>query len=126
MQCPVCSKSMMILEFQNVEMDFCPSCEGCWLDRGELGLILTGTLDAPGDWKLIGEQKSDRRCPRCTGKMKAGILPGTDVEVDVCLKHHGFWLDKGELQTVVKERGASASSSLTAFVASVFGGKANV
>ena len=115
---------MIILEFRNVEMDFCPSCEGCWLDRGELGLILTGTTDVPVDWKLAGEKKSKRRCPRCTGKMRAGALPGTDVEVDACVKQHGLWLDQGELQTVCRERGSrGAACSLTEFVASVFGGK---
>lgn len=125
MHCPACDKPMIILEFKNVEMDFCPSCEGCWLDQGELGLILTGTMDVPEEWKLTGEKKSKRKCPRCTGKMRAGVLPGTDVEVDVCARNHGLWLDQGELQAVCRERGGeSTASALAGFVANVFGANA--
>lgn len=117
---------MIILEFRNVEMDFCPSCEGCWLDRGELGLIISGTPDLPREMDLPGGRKSPRRCPRCNGRMLAGTLPRTTVEVDVCGRQHGVWLDKGELQSIVKERGGEkAAEALAEFVTGVFGAKKN-
>ena len=126
MKCPVCQKSMVILEFHSVEMDFCPSCEGCWLDRGELGLIISGTPDLPDEFKLAGERKSERRCPRCERRMRAGLLPATQVEVDVCDRQHGLWLDKGELQAIVRDRGAEKSAAAVAeFVMGVFGTKKN-
>ncbi|NIV72594.1 MAG: hypothetical protein GWN16_11560, partial [Calditrichae bacterium] len=36
MLCPVCKKPMMILEYNEVELDYCPICGGVWLDQGEL------------------------------------------------------------------------------------------
>ncbi len=121
MNCPACNKEMVVLEWQHIELDFCLACEGCWLDAGELGLILTGRADLPEDWDIASRKKSRRKCPRCTAKMKAGKLPGTDVEVDVCGKQHGLWLDKGELEAVVKTRGREGQAQpLVEFVESVF------
>jgi hypothetical protein len=115
---------MIILEFKNIELDFCPACEGCWLDRGELGLILHGEVHLPEDWEIRHSGKSGRRCPRCNGKMKTGSLPGTPVEVDECVKAHGLWLDKGELQEVLNAKGdAVHATALAKFVAGVFGTK---
>lgn len=36
MQCPNCSNTaLQMAERQGVEIDYCPSCRGVWLDRGE-------------------------------------------------------------------------------------------
>jgi uncharacterized protein len=41
MKCPVCKDvNLVISERQGVEIDYCPSCRGVWLDRGELDKIL--------------------------------------------------------------------------------------
>ena len=41
MKCPVCSdKDLLMTERQGVEIDYCPSCRGVWLDRGELDKIV--------------------------------------------------------------------------------------
>ena len=57
--------------------------------------------------------------------MRAGVLPGTDVEVDVC-KSDGVWLDKGEAQTIAREKADSAhGTAFVEFVSSVFGGAQN-
>ncbi len=40
MLCPVCAVDLVITDRQGVEIDFCPSCRGVWLDRGELDKII--------------------------------------------------------------------------------------
>ena len=41
MKCPVCPESTLALsERQGVEIDYCPSCRGVWLDRGELDKLI--------------------------------------------------------------------------------------
>jgi Zn-finger nucleic acid-binding protein len=41
MQCPAgCDASLVMSERQNVEIDYCPTCRGVWLDRGELDKII--------------------------------------------------------------------------------------
>jgi Zn-finger nucleic acid-binding protein len=113
---------MIILEFNHVELDFCPVCRGCWMDRGELGLLLHGQPELPDDLNIRGETKSKRRCPRCRKKMRAGILPGTEVEMDICFQD-GIWLDKGEPQAIAREKAnTERGSAFIEFVSSVLGG----
>lgn len=40
MKCPNCDHLLHITERQNVEIDYCPSCRGVWLDKGELDKII--------------------------------------------------------------------------------------
>ena len=41
MNCPVCKDSKLVMsERQGIEIDYCPSCRGVWLDRGELDKII--------------------------------------------------------------------------------------
>lgn len=40
MKCPNCDQLLLITERQKVEIDYCPSCRGVWLDRGELDKII--------------------------------------------------------------------------------------
>ena len=41
MKCPHCPDStLMMSERQGVEIDYCPSCRGVWLDRGELDKLI--------------------------------------------------------------------------------------
>jgi uncharacterized protein len=35
-QCPNCSTHIEIMQRYNIDIDFCPSCKGVWLDRGEI------------------------------------------------------------------------------------------
>jgi Zn-finger nucleic acid-binding protein len=39
-KCPVCDVDLLMSERQGVEIDYCPSCRGVWLDRGELDKIV--------------------------------------------------------------------------------------
>ncbi|AWH18869.1 hypothetical protein C1922_16920 [Stenotrophomonas sp. ZAC14D2_NAIMI4_7] len=41
MQCPVCTtQTLQMAERHGIEIDYCPSCRGVWLDRGELDKII--------------------------------------------------------------------------------------
>ena len=41
MKCPTCADSTLVMtDRQGVEIDYCPSCRGIWLDRGELDKLL--------------------------------------------------------------------------------------
>ena len=41
MKCPVCPQSVLVMaDRQGVEIDYCPSCRGVWLDRGELDKLM--------------------------------------------------------------------------------------
>jgi uncharacterized protein len=122
MECPVCRKPMMIIEFNRVELDFCPACRGCWMDCGELGLLLHGQPDLPDGFHLKGETKSKRRCPRCRKKMRVGVWPETTIEVDVC-GLDGIWLDRGEAETLaLQTAGSTQGTAFIHFMSNVLGG----
>ena len=40
MQCPACATQLTMSERQGIEIDYCPTCRGVWLDRGELDKII--------------------------------------------------------------------------------------
>ena len=41
MKCPTCPDTRLVMsERKGVEIDYCPSCRGIWLDRGELDKLL--------------------------------------------------------------------------------------
>jgi len=40
MRCPVDGTTLVMSERQNIEIDYCPTCRGVWLDRGELDKII--------------------------------------------------------------------------------------
>lgn len=42
MKCPRCNQvELMMTKRQEVEIDFCPECNGIWLDNGELNKIIS-------------------------------------------------------------------------------------
>lgn len=40
MKCPNCNETLLMAERNFIEIDYCPSCRGVWLDKGELDKML--------------------------------------------------------------------------------------
>jgi Zn-finger nucleic acid-binding protein len=40
MACPVDGTALVMSERSGIEIDYCPSCRGVWLDRGELDKMI--------------------------------------------------------------------------------------
>jgi Zn-finger nucleic acid-binding protein len=41
MRCPHCPDSTLLMtDRQGIEIDYCPTCRGVWLDRGELDKLI--------------------------------------------------------------------------------------
>lgn len=41
MKCPICTdQNLVMADRQGIEIDYCPTCRGVWLDRGELDKII--------------------------------------------------------------------------------------
>jgi Zn-finger nucleic acid-binding protein len=40
MLCPIDRTPLVMSERQSIEIDYCPTCRGVWLDRGELDKII--------------------------------------------------------------------------------------
>ena len=46
MKCPIDDAPLVMTERSGIEIDYCPTCRGVWLDRGELDKIIERS--APG------------------------------------------------------------------------------
>jgi uncharacterized protein len=44
MKCPNCDATLVMADRSGVEIDYCPSCRGVWLDRGELDKIIERSM----------------------------------------------------------------------------------
>jgi len=107
MNCPHCKEPMIILELNEVEIDYCHDCSGIWLDAGELELLLENSEEKEkmmSSFKLAektGEKKY--KCPRCRKKMeKVNVGDEKQILIDRCKYGHGLWFDKGELPAIIE------------------------
>ncbi|SIT44442.1 conserved hypothetical protein [Paraburkholderia piptadeniae] len=62
MKCPVCkTPDLLMTERQNIEIDYCPTCRGVWLDRGELDKLIEQMQDTPGSQRADAEHERQTR-----------------------------------------------------------------
>ena len=62
MQCPVCKDPQLVIsERQGIEIDYCPSCRGVWLDRGELDKLIEKATAAVSPQQSAPTYRGDSR-----------------------------------------------------------------
>ena len=99
--CPHCferlEKKSLNKGLWSVDTDVCRSCDGLYLDKGEL-LKLTSNRPLHNiTTKYLGvDSDSKLLCPGCGSIMDMESVGG--VEIDVCLQCNGVWLDSDELE----------------------------
>jgi Zn-finger nucleic acid-binding protein len=118
---------MITLELADVEIDHCVSCGGIWLDRGELELL----MDAPEKaGQLLESFRQDtsateqpRKCPICDKRMAKILVGQSDppLRIDQCVRHHGLWFDRGELEDVLRRGRLDGESRIVRLLADMFG-----
>jgi len=115
MKCPLCKSPLIVVEYHDIELDWCPGCEGLWFDSGEMELVtaqMRGTATV-----LMPQRKADTsekrlRCPECNKTMEKRLLGDAQTVIaDVCPTCGGLWLDHGELEQIVSAGGAARDAS---------------
>lgn len=123
MNCPSCKSSMIILELDQVEIDYCTVCKGVWLDTGELDLIYHDSSSDNLD-KLFKEYKESTetniKCPICRKKMDKVEFNNTGIVLDKCKNLHGYWFDSGELRSLLESR-LGDNSRIIEILRNIFG-----
>jgi len=111
MICPVCKCDMIVVEYHNIELDYCTTCKGVWFDSGELELLLESHgleeaklfLDNILDYPETLSSEKKRKCPICSHKMKkATIGEQLKILIDICSEEHGLWFDGGEVTQLTR------------------------
>ncbi len=110
MNCPLCNKLTLIekLTTNGVLVDYCPKCEGVWLDKGEI-FYFTGI---PAQFSHLLEEALKKSKPSLRKNPKTGdvleevtLKLDKDIVLDYCPKTKGIWLDKGELLQIKFDQG---------------------
>lgn len=92
--------------------DWCTTCGGVWLDKGELEVIqdiiindyseeLKHLPDFVGKSILLAKAKDAPpvNCPVCDRTLERREYGyGSQIMIDACVNGHGVWLDKHELK----------------------------
>jgi len=102
---------MIVIEYHNIELDYCNNCKGVWFDSGELELLLKSQgLKEPKaflDGILHSQEASlpeeKRNCPICGRNMKKTTIGGQpEILIDACRDNHGLWFDGGEIAQLIQ------------------------
>ena len=119
--CPKCSTNdleMEIEDYEGIDIDRCPRCNGIFLDAGELEKIKNRRVKDYSKFKteeglenfkkrlVLRQNLSEEleyKCPNCSyenmKKVTDNLMPSYP-KIDVCPKCGGIWLDSGELRTI--------------------------
>jgi Zn-finger nucleic acid-binding protein len=111
MLCPSDKNDMIVVEYHQIELDYCTDCKGVWFDNAELDLLLKTLglekprllMDSMLSYPEIKSEEKRRKCPICGKTMKLiNIGDNTVVIIDICPSGHGLWFDNGEVVQTIK------------------------
>jgi Zn-dependent protease with chaperone function/Zn-finger nucleic acid-binding protein len=106
MYCPNCAWQRLesSLARHGVQIDYCDSCKGTWLDKGELHQLARDPRRVTHDLMvaLSSAKPSPKLSPRSGGPMQRLTYPG-DVPVEYCTQTGGLWFDGGKLKAVLAQ-----------------------
>ena len=103
---------MIVVEYHDIELDYCNECHGVWFDSGELELLVQA-MSLEGEHELftrmlqspdVATPEKKRKCPICNRKMKKVAVGGQpEIIVDLCGREDGIWFDGGEVVQLIKQ-----------------------
>jgi len=127
----------MVVEYHDIELDYCDNCKGVWFDSGELELVLKSYgLEEPRTFfdGIFSSQEAPsaekkRKCPICGRGMRKTAIGGRPaILIDVCPEKHGLWFDGGEVARLIDRLAGEQAPKLgshervMSFLGEVFGG----
>ena len=72
MQCPTDGATLVMSERSGIEIDYCPTCRGVWLDRGELDKIIERAASQQGAWANPSTPPQSVPAPRYSASPSSG------------------------------------------------------
>ena len=104
MKCPKCELEMQRSTYQGVEVDRCSTCNGIFLDQGEVEHVLNQGITPLIESGVVHEaaKKADLKpatCHTCERPMQP-MRGLANVLFDYCITCRGMFLDAGELSAI--------------------------
>ena len=92
------------------KLNKCKECEGLWFDQGEMALFGNTDFDIPDMHEKISKGEVTKyRCPKCPKLkliempyMNDSVFSEFEVHLDFCISCCGVFVDKDEVDKVVK------------------------
>src|SRR5947209_20324163 len=110
MRCPVNPDTELItISVDGVSIERCRTCNGHWLDQGELAKLAERNTDV--EPVVSTSRESHRHCPVDDSSLTEVEFPEhSGLRVDVCPQCQGIWLDANELSQALTLLGRTATS----------------
>ena len=106
MNCPKCGAELVKKFYKGMlEVDYCPNCQGMWLDFDELDTLEDVAFDDDEHKGSLVHHagQSQCRCPHCGEPLQEFQYRLYDLRLETCAANgHGFWLDAGEDERVIE------------------------
>ncbi len=112
--CPRHTAFLIDRTIKSVQVQHCPSCSGMWLSAALVEKAL-GKVFKPSGIAGAGYAHLPA-CPDDGAPLLA--VHHHDVEIDVCTDCGGVWLDKNELERILRARRGDAVADAVADIAS--------
>jgi Zn-finger nucleic acid-binding protein len=120
MKCPACFNPLTEIRVEGIALDVCHGgCGGVWFDAFELQRVEKLPDGGSGAFQSVARDPSvqvdlarKRDCPRCAIKLQRYFFSAKRrVEVDQCPNCGGYWLDAGELESILREQAETAATA---------------
>lgn len=125
MICPTCQKTLIVVERNGIELDYCPACEGFWFDADEWYLLkdvlgIQAEISDPFALEPVRTNEKARKCPQCSKYMEKVDIGG--IILDRCPSLHGVWFDKGEVSSFfnLAQTGEKETNKAVNFLGEIF------
>ncbi|HUH93449.1 MAG TPA: zf-TFIIB domain-containing protein [Casimicrobiaceae bacterium] len=99
MKCPKCGSDLVPTVRHKIQVNYCQSCKGMWLESQELGQLEDEVFDFGEHAKgtlVSGVTPTGDKCPECNAYLKKFRYRFYDLEMEFCEHQHGYWLDDDE------------------------------
>ncbi len=114
-ECFKCKKELERALLYNIEIDYCPQCQGMWFDEDELRQAKDKKdenlkwldVDLWQDESKFRISRGNKLCPIDRLPLYEVEYGDSGIKVDLCIICKGIWLDKGEFKQIIsylKER----------------------
>jgi len=111
-KCPKCNVDLLPTIRHKLQVNYCPSCKGMWLEHPELEELEDEVFDFGDRWKgtlVFDSVATTDKCPECTSSLQRFRYRFYDLEMEFCPNQHGYWLDADEdtrvLELMTREEG---------------------
>jgi Zn-finger nucleic acid-binding protein len=99
LKCPRCTSDLTPTIRHKIQVNYCQSCKGMWLEYQELEQLEDEVFDfgeAAKGTLIFSSTLTTAKCPECSALLKRFRYRFYDLELEFCENQHGYWLEDDE------------------------------